>query len=439
LMWVGAIAPPLALLSAAVPRLTPVCLAVIVILGIVSVTDALRASGSLAGIGVQFPPVVRMSKDREGRVDVRIQNQSQKSRGLRIGLGLPEEIPAADPEQDVVLPPGAEWSRLSWSCTPKMRGRFRAGPVYVEGVSPFGMWSVRKPIPAQSEIRVYPDLMTERKSLASLFLRRGIHGFHLQRQVGKGRDFEKLREYVPGDSFEDIHWKATARRARPITKVFQIERTQEIYVVVDASRLSARRQPSSTAEAGGPPILERMVTAALVLGLAAQQQGDLFGLITFTDKVETFVRAKNGKAHYNTCRDALYTLQPQIVTPDFGELYTFIRMRLRRRALIIFLTSLDDPALAENFVRSVELIRRQHLLLVNMIRQPGIEPLFSNRGLESVDDLYRGLGGHLRWQKLRQLEKTLQRRGVKFSLIDNERLSADLVSQYLNIKQKQLL
>jgi uncharacterized protein (DUF58 family) len=77
--------------------------------------------------------------------------------------------------------------------------------------------------------------------------------------------------------------------------------------------------------------------------------------------VETFVRAKNGKAHYNTCRDALYTLQPQIVTPDFGELYTFIRMRLRRRALIIFLTSLDDPALAENFVRSVELIRRQHV------------------------------------------------------------------------------
>jgi len=79
------------------------------------------------------------------------------------------------------------------------------------------------------------------------------------------------------------------------------------------------------------------------------------------------------------------------------------------------------------------------LLLVNMIRQPGIEPLFSNPSVESVDDLYRGLGGHLRWHKLRQLEKTLQRRGIKFSLIDNERLSAALVSQYLNIKQKQLL
>ncbi len=80
-----------------------------------------------------------------------------------------------------------------------------------------------------------------------------------------------------------------------------------------------------------------------MLGLAAERQGDLFGLLTFTDKVEKFVRAKNGKAHYNACRDALYTLEPKIVTPDFDELCAFIRLRLRRRALLVFLTALDDP------------------------------------------------------------------------------------------------
>ena len=95
-------------------------------------------------------------------------------------------------------------------------------------------------MPAQSEIRVYPNLFTERRNLAALFLHRGAFGLHAQRQVGKGREFEKLREYMPGDSFDEIHWKATAKRGRPITKVFQIERTQEVYVVIDASRLSAR-------------------------------------------------------------------------------------------------------------------------------------------------------------------------------------------------------
>ena len=115
---------------------------------------------------------------------------------------------------------------------------------------------------------------------------------------------------------------------------------------------SCNRQPATT--------LERFVTAGLVLGLAAEQQGDLFGLLTFTNKVESFVRAKNGKAHFSACRDALYTLQPQVVTPDFDELCTFIRLRMRRRALLVILTSLDDPVLAESFVRNLELIRRQH-------------------------------------------------------------------------------
>jgi uncharacterized protein (DUF58 family) len=246
-----------------------------------------------------------------------------------------------------------------------------------------------------------------------------------------------LREYVPGDGYDEIHWKATARRGKPITKVFQIERTQEVYVIVDASRLSARTPESDATP--GTSTLERFVTAALVLGLAAEEQGDLFGLLTFTDKVEKFVRAKNGREHYSACRDALYTLQPKIVTPDFDELCTFIRLRLRRRALLVFLTALDDPALAESFARNMDSLRRQHLVLVNMVQPPGVNPLFTSPDITGLDDLYQQLGGHLRWQNLRELQKVLQRRGVQFSLLNNERLSAELVSQYLGVKQRQLL
>ena len=132
-------------------------------------------------------------------------------------------------------------------------------------------------------------------------------------------------------------------------------------------------------------------------------------------------------------------LQPQIVTPDFDELCTFIRLRLRRRALLVFLTSLDDPVLAESFVRNMDLIRRQHLVLVNMMQPPGAVAVVHEPDVAGVDDLYQHLGGHLLWHKLRELEKVLQRRGVQFSLLENERLSAELVSQYLEVKQRQLL
>lgn len=439
LFWVAGITLPAALLVAASPEAAPVSIILATGLGIAALVDAWLARRSVAGIGIELPAVARMSKDRPNTLDVRIRNDAQSGRGkraLRVALGWPLEIPPSTEELDLILPAGSEWSQLSWNCAPAQRGKYRIDSAFVEGASPLGLWASRKTVPVHSEIRVYPNLLTERKQLASLFLNRGVFGLHTRRQVGRGRDFEKLREYTPGDGFDEIHWKATARRAKPITKVFQIERTQEIYVVIDASRLSARKIGEDDKQT---VVLERLVTAALVLGMAAERQGDLFGLLSFTDKVEGFVRAKNGKTHYGTCRDALYTLQPRSVTPDFDEVCSFIRLRLRRRALIIFLTSLDDPALAESFVRNVAVIRRKHLVLVDMIRQPRTAPLFSGGNPTSTDDLYLELGGHLRWHKLRQLEKTLQRIGVGFSQIENERLSADLVSQYLNVKQRQLL
>lgn len=437
LFWVAAVVLPFALLAAVAPASAGVALLLIGLFLLGASVDALGARRSLRGIRVELPAITRMSKDREARLELRIGNPGQRQKTVRLALAWPREIKPADEELDVRLPAGSEWSRVPLPCKPVRRGNYRLNAVHLETGSPLGFWAVRQALPVQAEIRVYPNLLAERKNLAALFLNRGGFGLHAQRQVGKGRDFEKLREYVPGDGYDEIHWKATARRGRPITKVFQIEKTQEVYVIVDASRLSARAPGPDAPE--GATVLEQFVTTALVLGLAAEQQGDLFGLLTFSDKVEKFVRAKNGQAHYHACREALYTLQPKVVTPDFNELCTFIRLRLRRRALLVILTALDDPTLAENFVRNLELIDRQHLVLVNMVRPPAVQPVFADGNVTGMDDLYRHLGGHLQWQKLRELQKVLQRRGVRFTLPDHESLGTELVSQYMSVKQRQLL
>jgi len=435
LFWVAVVVLPFALLAAVAPGAAAVSLAFIGVFCLAAVVDAFGGRNSLNGLSVELPAIIRLSKDRGGKVELRIFNPARSPRKLRVALDWPREIQPADDAVDAALPGTSEWSRLTLPCTPRTRGCYHLKAAYLETASPFGLWAARKAVPVQSEIRVYPNLFADRKNLAALFLNRGSFGLHAQRQVGKGRDFEKLREYAPGDGYDEIHWKATARRGHPITKVFQIERTQEVYVILDASRLTARK-PEIGSET---TVLERFVTAALMLGLAAEQQGDLFGLLTFSDQVEKFVRAKNGQAHYSACRDALYTLQPKTVTPDFDELCTFIRLRLRRRALLVFLTALDDPVIAENFVRNLELIRRQHVVLVNMVRPPGVQPVFAGPGVAEVDDLYQHLGGHLQWHRLRELQKVLQRRAVRFSLLDNESLCTELVSQYMSIKQRQLL
>ncbi len=433
----------IAAVGVTVPSVAPNIPYAAALLVLIAVVDALLGAGTLRGIAVTLPDVIRLSKDRDGDVDIYVRNDRRRAQRLRIGLAFPREIGSELDSVHTVAPPDTQVAHLAWSVKPSRRGNYRLDRVYMESPSPLGLWSIRGSSEVQSELRVYPNLVTERRRLAALFLNRGAFGVHAQRQVGQGREFEKLREYVPGDGYEDIHWKATAKRGRPITKLYQLERTQEIYVVIDTSRLSARRVLMPGGEDGGDTMevtqLERFITAALILGLVAERQGDLFGLLTYGGSVRSFVRASTGQAHYSACRDALYTLEPQTVNPDFDELFTFLRMRLRRRALLVFLTNLDDAVLAESFVRNVEMIRRHHLVLVGMLSPPGIRPLFSDEKTESMDDIYRSLAGHMKWHDLRELERVLHRQGVNFFLLDNERMCAELVSQYASVKQRQLL
>jgi uncharacterized protein (DUF58 family) len=430
---------PFATVATALPELAPVAIAVLAALVVAAAGDLVLSLGRLDAVQAELPAVARLTKDRDGTIDVLVRDAARRSLPLTIGLPLPGDFDLPNEAVDSRLEAGVEQAVVPWPCTPRRRGRYVLNAVYLETPSHLGLWAVRRVCPVEAEVRVYPNLLEERRHLAALFLNRGGLGVHAQRRVGQGREFEQLRDYIAGDSFEDIHWKATAKRRAPITKVYQVERTQEVYVVIDASRLSARRAPKPGTPDADVSQLERFITSALVLGLAAEQQGDHFGLLVFSDRVERFVRASSGKAHFSACRDNLYTLQPRVATPDFEELATFIRLRMRRRALLVILTNLDDPVLAESFEHSLQLISRQHLVLVNMLAPPGVRPLFSEPDPARLVEVYEALSGHLRWQGLREVERVLHRRGVTFSLIDNEKLAVDLVTQYVNVKQRQIL
>jgi uncharacterized protein (DUF58 family) len=429
----AAVAVP-ALTLAAAGILTAAMSALLAAFVAAAVCDAWASRRALRSIGVSAPEVVRLWKDREAGIDLTFHSSERRARTLRVAAVLPDEIASTPEEMPITLPEAAEHSRIEWRCQGRKRGRYELSGCAIETVSPLRLWQARTVVRLSTEIRVYPNLASQQKNAPDLFLRRPQIGLRMHRQVGKGREFEKLREYSPGDGFDEIDWKATARRGHPITRVFQVERTQEVYIVLDASRLTAR-----PTEERDTSILERNITASLLLALAAEKRGDLFGLATFSDRVHGFVRARNGKSHYGACREALYNLDARIVTPDFDEVCTMLRLNLRRRALIVFLTELDDPAISEAFVRNVALLRRQHLVLVAMTKPPGAQPMFEGMPAGDLDEVYAELAGHLLWTKLRELGKGLERMGVRFAMLEGTNAGVQLASLYADIKQRQLL
>ena len=429
LLWTAMLLP-FALLCVVAPAAVWLGAGLFLALAVAAGMDAARTPRELDKVRVSAPERIRMARRRPGNIELRIQGAA--GRVVRLGLPLPPALHGERELLDVELTRDQTDATASWSCTPRERGCYNLRRCYFELSSPWGLWRGRSFSELRCEVRVYPNLGHERRRLAALFMKRGRFGHRPQRMIGQGRDFEKLREYIPGDSFDEIHWKATAKRGRPVTKLFQIERTQEIYVAIDNSRLSARRSGEDTG-------LERAVNAALTLGLVTQQQGDLFGLAVFGDRVHRFIRAAGGKNHYGACRDALYTLRSSNVAPDFEEFFSFVRLRIRRRALLLVVTDLSDPVISEAFLRDVQLVRRQHLVKVAMVRPPTVAPLFSRADARTSDDVYRKLGGHLIWRSLRELERSLARQGVGFALVDNEKLAAEVVSEYMNVKARQVL
>jgi uncharacterized protein (DUF58 family) len=417
-------------------------LAGVVIVGMLAL-DALTSLQRLNGIQVILPETVRTSKSKSFKLEAIVQDASGSTRQLRVGLPFPRWLEVESPELNVTMPADGSGAKPQWSVLALERGAFTLTRCHVEGPSRLGLWDMRRTVECQCEVRVYPDLSRERHLLAPLFFRRGTIGTHQVRQLGKGREFEQLRAYTAGDSYGDIYWKGTAKRRFPVTMMYQIERTQEMHVILDISRRSARplENIGPVEDRLAPKTqLERFIQAALVLALAAEQQNDRFGMMTFSDQVHTTLPAGGGRSHYNACRDALYTLEPRIVSPDFGELFITVGNRLRHRSLVIVLTDLGEPWLSESFSEAVRQAARRHVVLVHTLGSKEFQPLFNrNDSIAHTDDLYSRLAGHLMWSDLQETSRDLKQCGVHLTSSLQENLIADVVSEYLNVKKRQLL
>jgi uncharacterized protein (DUF58 family) len=115
------------------------------------------------------------------------------------------------------------------------RGDFVLGPLRVVAGDPFGLFHAERRISATSRLVVYPptfDLFDFALPVGPLpggdALRRRTHYITT--------NASGVRDYVPGDSFNRIHWRSTARRNHLIVKEFELDPLADIWIMLDAER-----------------------------------------------------------------------------------------------------------------------------------------------------------------------------------------------------------
>lgn len=395
---------------------------------------------------------VTLSRYREKELALKCRVEPRGyGRVTRLAFRLPEGF--ARRSCYLKAPRAGEERLLRVAVLPMRRGDFEVRQVYLERASALGLWQSRSAVPMEWRLKVYPNLQADDRKATSFLLRKDLAGLLTRKALGKGREFDRLRTYQPGDAYADICWKASARRLQPITKVLQVERTQQVYAIVDTSRLSRQivdtvETPEEVAgladgalerqtwpvEAG-----DRFINGALSLGLATESQGDRLGIIGFSSFPHSVLKAGSGKTHYLAARDLLQGMQADADAPDYFELFSQIRLRVRQRSLLVIFSHFDDPSLVEGFLEAGKLVARQHVLVAATLLPGDFQPLFPLEADETADDLYRRLAGHERWQALQEVDHRMAPYGIRLLTARQEELCSRVVSRYMQIKERQLV
>jgi uncharacterized protein (DUF58 family) len=380
-----------------------------------------------------------MSATEDGETAFRVKSEPQ-----RLKLEQPESV-----EGGSTSAIGAHIQLWQWTAeiTLLRRGLWPGPRVGIERQSRFRIWRLRRWFDMPEPLRIDTNLRPGRQEILRSPVYRMLVASQQTPWTGHGREFERLREYQPGDTYSEIAWKSSARRGAPVTRLFQWEQKQEVYFVVDQSRASALAlHPSTHSESAALParaprrMLDLAVETALVGATVALELGDEFGLVTYADGAKSWLRAGSGQSQFHRFRDCLLNMEPLPTNADYEALFSDIRVRLRRRAYLVLLADLTERSISDPLRRGVGLVRSSHALLMTSILPAHVRPAFSSKeDLNTDQDVYGALAGDRENQRLVALARQLRQLDVQLRYVPAGKFLRTAVEGYLESKREQRL
>lgn len=382
----------------------------------------LRAERKLARIlssGRSNPVVIRLELLRRAAVRGQLRDSP------------PPEVTSAGHRMNFKLDAATPEAELTYRVFPPTRGDIRFGDLHMRLNGPLGLCARQQSIATAETVKVYPDLTSLARDALALARASDEPSTRTQRRPAEGREFESLRDYRSGDDFRTIDWKATARRAKPMVRVYQPDRNQWVMIFLDAGRHMAGRS-------AGRRKIDHAVDAALRLAKVSLDKGDQVGVLSFATDIRSFLAPRRGREHLRAVTECLYRTEAAFEESDYGRALDFAMRRIQKRTLVVFLTDLLDPDSSAVLVSHAVSLRPRHLpLIVSMLD----EDLRSAATAEprTVQEAYvRDVANRIE-AEYRLTATRLRNAGVLLLRVPAQALSAETVNEYLRVKARGLL
>ncbi len=390
--------------------------------------DGLLAARALRGerLTVRRERPARLSLGVPNEVTLVFDHRGGRARAVRVRDEPPAEFAAEPAVLDAVLPPRGRL-RLSYRLRPTSRGNFAFGGLTVRCRGPLGLaWADRR-LPLGETVQVYPNLLEVRRYEAlvrTTLVRAG--GYRAKRLPGAGREFSHYRDYVPDDDYRHVGWKATARRNKPVTAVFESEHSQDVIFCLDVGRMMAARVGALTK-------LDHAINAVLMLAHVSQTFQDNLGLLVFSHTVHLYLPPAKGRGQHARFLQALYAVQPAYCHVNYREAFSHLTSRHPKRALTLVFTDLLDAVVSREYVAAASLLRRFHFPVTLAVADVPLRELAARRP-DDLASLYDVIVARDLLAGRAELLQSLERQGVMVLDTVPERLTVDAVNRYLALK-----
>lgn len=342
------------------------------------------------------------------------------------------------PPSLVLVAPARAQAQTRYEILPRQRGDVRLGRLFLRYQSQLGFAERWAAAEISQTVRVLPDLEQARQHALYLIRSRQVEmEKRRRRQRGQGREFESLRDYRSGDDLRDICWTATARRHQLTTRVFEVERSQPVWVVLDAGRL-LRAEIQQEKRDLRLSKLDYAVNAALALAQVAIQCGDRVGLLAYGRTIQHNVAAGRGALHLRTILDCLAQVHGEASEADHSRAARVLLTEQSRRSLVVWITDFAETPTTPEVIEYAMQMTQRHLVVFSAMSQPDLTALAATTP-RTTAEMYRHAAALEIAQRRDLLLRGLRQRGVfSFELLPGL-LASSLVNQYLDIKERNLL
>jgi uncharacterized protein (DUF58 family) len=382
---------------------------------------------------------------------------TQQSNGIVTIVVTDDLHPAliASPRPLTVVAYPRDVVRVVLECYPGRRGDFRLGKVYLRYRGALRLverWAV---CDAEQDVRVFPA--SEQSGDGAAFYLMRARQIELQKRRlrlrGIGREFESLRDYQRGDELRNISWTATARRAKLITRQFTTERSQQVWIVLDAGRLSRtafelrRDRPAAMGESEQEEAeklrlsvtqLDQATTAAVMLAQVIGGSGDKFALLSYGRGVQQQLLPGNGSVHLRMMINLLSQVRSEAAEANHLQAVSRLKNLQRRRGLVIWITEIAESAGRPEVVSAVAELVRRHLVVLVLLEHPELDALAARKP-KNAEEMFASTAAQEMLERRRETISNLRRQGVLVVETTPAEVGANAISKYLEVKAQGLL